>query len=69
MQRPVYCHFKLSRPAVRISFLIIHLQVDELDVGRCRTAMGVEFRIARHFACNSHEQRALHTVDLDSAVF
>ena len=31
--------------------------------------MRVEFRIARHFACNTHEQRTLHAVDLDSAIF
>ena len=31
--------------------------------------MRIEFRIARHFACNPHEQRTLHAVDLDPTVF
>ena len=31
--------------------------------------MRVEFRIACHFARNTHEQRTLHAVDLDSTVF
>ena len=40
-----------------------------MDIGGRRAAVRVKFRIARHFARNTHEKGTLHAVDLDSALF